>query len=245
MSDSLILTDKSCDGLFLELLTGLDRTVSDRTIADGVRGMTGQTLISDEDLLNSMLDGNEEAFVTLYRRRQSAVYRFAFQMCGTEATAEDVTQEVFLALLRSGRSFDPQRGNLLSFLYGIARNQVLRRFERDRRLASVSDDDDADGQNLLDRLPDQDSPLTNLAKLELIEQVRQAILALPAHYREVVVLCELHEMSYVETADVIGCAVGTVRSRLHRARGMLVDKLRYRADVEPRPAITGAMRGGI
>ena len=54
--------------------------------------MTGQTLISDEDLLKSMLDGNEEAFVTLYRRRQSAVYRFAFQMCGTEATAEDVTK---------------------------------------------------------------------------------------------------------------------------------------------------------
>src|SRR5262249_6661323 len=68
-------------------------------------------------------------------------------------------------------------------------------------------------------------PLGDLTRTEMIEAVRSAILALPTHYREVVILCELHEMSYGEAAEVIGCAVGTIRSRLHRARALLVEKL--------------------
>jgi len=66
----------------------------------------------------------------------------------------------------------------------------------------------------------------------LIASVRQAVLTLPEHYREVVVLCALHEMSYAEAAGVLGCAVGTVRSRLHRARGLLAERLRAVRDAE-------------
>ena len=73
-------------------------------------------------------------------------------------------------------------------------------------------------------------PLADLTRNEMVETVRAAVLALPAHYREVVVLCDLHEMSYQEAASVIGCAVGTVRSRLHRARALLVEKLRATND---------------
>src|SRR6185503_13080621 len=69
-------------------------------------------------------------------------------------------------------------------------------------------------------------PLADLTRNEMVETVRAAVLALPAHYREVVVLCDLHEMSYLEAAEVLGCAIGTVRSRLHRARAILVEKLR-------------------
>jgi RNA polymerase sigma-70 factor (ECF subfamily) len=69
----------------------------------------------------------------------------------------------------------------------------------------------------------------------MIDAVRQAILALPAHYREVVVLCSLHEMNYEQAAEAIGCPVGTVRSRLHRARAMLIDKLRDWGKVESAP----------
>jgi RNA polymerase sigma-70 factor (ECF subfamily) len=70
--------------------------------------------------------------------------------------------------------------------------------------------------------------------------VRAAVLALPAHYREVVVLCDLHEMSYIEAAEVIGCAIGTVRSRLHRARAMLIDKLRGTNDETTARAVNPA-----
>ena len=74
-----------------------------------------------------MLSGDEEAFTALYRRRQGPVYRFALQMTGNVVIAEDVTQEVFMALLSKTAKFDPARGSLASFLYGVARNLVLRR----------------------------------------------------------------------------------------------------------------------
>jgi len=173
-----------------------------------------------------MLAGDEEAFTTLYRRRQAGVYRFALQMSGSETVAEDVTQEVFMVLMRDGHNYDPARASLAAFLYGVARNLVLRSFQRERAFVALHDQAD-DGDSLVDeRLVSHDDPLGDLTRGETIERVRGAVLALPPHYREVVVLCELHEMSYAEAAGVLGCAVGTIRSRLHRARGMLVEKLR-------------------
>jgi RNA polymerase sigma-70 factor (ECF subfamily) len=71
----------------------------------------------------------------------------------------------------------------------------------------------------------QTDPLADLTRDEMVEAVRRAVLALPAHYREVVLLCYLHELSYAEAADVIGCELGTVRSRLHRARALLAERL--------------------
>jgi RNA polymerase sigma-70 factor (ECF subfamily) len=75
-----------------------------------------------------------------------------------------------------------------------------------------------------------DNPLEELTRNEMIDALRNSILALPAHYREVVVLCDLHEMSYIDAAKVVGCAVGTVRSRLHRARALLIEKMRAGRD---------------
>ena len=106
---------------------------------------------SDEKLLGRMLEGDEEAFTALYRRRQGPVYRFALHMTGSAAIAEDVTQEVFLALIESGRRFDGSRGPLLSFLYGIARNRVLRRIEKERTAEAVGEEF-AGGEDLLDEL---------------------------------------------------------------------------------------------
>lgn len=189
--------------------------------------MIGEPPRSDEELLRRMLDGDEEAFAALYRRRRPSVYRFALQMCGSDATAEDVTQDVFLALISSAGSFDSEKGKLSSFLFGIARNHILRRVELDRRLTQL-DDEDAKSESLLLDAGDEFNPFANLAREEIVDSMRRAVLALPHHYREAVVLCDLHEMSYVDAAGVIGCAVGTVRSRLHRARAMLLDKMRAR-----------------
>ncbi len=181
---------------------------------------------SDTELLRLMSAGDEEAFTMLYRRRQAGVYRFALQMSGSEAVAEDVTQEVFMVLMRDACNYDSTRGSLAAFLYGIARNLVLRSFQRERPFVALQEET-SEGEHLLDeRLIAHDDPLGDLTRNEMIERVRTAVLALPVHYREVVVLCELHEMSYAEAADALGCAVGTIRSRLHRARAMLIEKLR-------------------
>jgi RNA polymerase sigma-70 factor, ECF subfamily len=178
----------------------------------------------DSELLRSMLTGDEEALVLLYRRRQAGIYRFAYQMSGSATLAEDVTQEVFLFLMRDGNLYDPNRGSLSSFLLGVTRNYVLRRLRGEHFLTSLSDDSDAQAPD--EPIANELSPLDDLTRAESIELVRKAVLSLPERYREVVVLCELQEMSYGEAAEVLNCAIGTVRSRLHRARALLLNKLR-------------------
>jgi RNA polymerase sigma-70 factor, ECF subfamily len=172
-----------------------------------------QVMESDEKLLEQARGGSESSFTMLFRNRQGAVYRFALHMSGDEGLAEDVTQETFLALLERGHRFDASRGTLLSFLFGIARNLVLRRLEKKRPETSVED------------YAGDDSVLDDLTRRETIEQVRGAVLSLPAVYREAVVLCDLEGASYEEAAVVLECPVGTVRSRLNRGRAMLGQKL--------------------
>jgi RNA polymerase sigma-70 factor (ECF subfamily) len=191
--------------------------------------MTTPDSQTDDKLLGLMLAGDEEALATLYRRRQGNVYRFALQMSGSPALAEDVTQEVFMVLMRDGRNFNPARGSLNSFLLGVTRNHVLRRLERDRFYVPMDDDSENDvagsGFSATNRFVGS-GPLDELSRTEMIESLKKAVLSLPARYREVVVLCDLQEMSYAEAAVVLGCAVGTVRSRLHRGRALLIEKLR-------------------
>ena len=187
--------------------------------------MKPQTDPTDGELLQSMLAGEQEALTALYRRRQGGIYRFVMQMCGSQALAEDVTQEVFMVLIRDGQTFDPTRGSLNAFLVGVARNLLLRRLQRERFYVPMEEDADDDAASQISS-PATDGPLEDLSRIETINSVRMAVLALPERYREVVVLCDLQEMSYVEAAEALSCAVGTVRSRLHRARALLIDKLR-------------------
>lgn len=170
---------------------------------------------SDEELYWRLRKGDEKALTGLYRRRQGQIYRFALQMSGSRSIAEDVTQDAFLAVMRDGGSYDPGRGPFLSWLYGVARNLSLRAIERRSRHVSM------EGER-----PAPDDPHGEFARGEQAESLREAVLALPEHYREVVVLCDLHEMSYADAAGALGCPEGTVRSRLHRARGLLLEKLK-------------------
>jgi RNA polymerase sigma-70 factor, ECF subfamily len=194
--------------------------------------MTQKSEMTDDRLLQRMLAGDEEAFADLYRRKHPAIYRFALHMSGNAAMAEDVTQEVFMALIREPQRFDPERGTLSAFLFGIARNHLRKRWEQDKRLLPIAPDMEED-----DFAPTAGSSNGNghrpnltfvdeLESLDTIGLVRRTISTLPEGYREVVVLCELEEMSYEEAAAALGCPVGTVRSRLHRGRAILLEKLR-------------------
>lgn len=183
--------------------------------------------LSDEELLRRMTAGDADAFGKLYDRRQSNVYRYALRMSGSSAFAEDVTQDVFIALMRDAHQFDETRGTVAAYLFGITRHRVLRKLERERTFISLTAQEESDENSALDRLFVTDPhPLERLEQQEMIETVQQAVLSLPTHYREVVVLCNLEELNYEQAAAVIGCPVGTVRSRLNQARAMLVEKLR-------------------
>lgn len=184
--------------------------------------MKAQSELSDSELLQSMLAGDEEALAALYHRQLGGIYRFALQMSGSPELAEDVTQEVFMVLMRDGTTYDAARGPLNWFLLGMARNLVRQRLGRERFYASLADDQVCGGSE-----PRAVSdPLDELSRTETIAVVRKAVFSLPLRYREVVVLCELQELSYAEAAGILGCAIGTVRSRLHRARALLIEKMR-------------------
>ena len=183
--------------------------------------------LADDELLRLAGSGAEDAFATLYQRRQAAVYRCALQMSGSSSIAEEVTQDVFMMLLRDSSSYDVSRGTLASYLYGIARRLVWRRLAQSRShipLAVVESDEGRTPEQLV-ALPLVER---DLARDESVRALRRSILGLPAGYREAVVLCDLHEMSYAEAAHVLGCAIGTVRSRLHRARALLAERLAAR-----------------
>lgn len=199
-------------------------------------------LMGDGLLLGRMIAGDEEAFTLLYRRRHPAIYRFALHMSGNVALAEDVTQEVFMTLIRDAKRFDPARGTLGGFLFGIARNHLRRRWEQERHSLPLPDDADELDSLLSSSARVGGNGLSNgngngngrgpfllsrdeFTSLETVGRVRQAISTLPENYREVVILCELEEMSYEDAASALDCPVGTVRSRLHRARALLVEKL--------------------
>jgi len=192
--------------------------------------MIAGTADTDQDLLIRLRNGDEQAFVALYRRRQAAIFRFAQHMSGSAATAEDVTQEVFLALLRRECGFDPGRGTLSGYLFGIARKLILRQLERGR--ADVPLESEAE-EAAVPELAVNEDVLGALTQREGIDALRRAVLTLPRRYREVVVLCDLEEIDYAEAAEILGCPIGTVRSRLHRARALLLEKLTLERTARP------------
>jgi RNA polymerase sigma-70 factor, ECF subfamily len=218
--------------------------------------MTKATDLTDDGLLGRMIAGDEDAFTLLYRRKHPSIYRFALHMSGNAAVAEDVTQEVFMTLIRDPKRFDPARGTLGGFLFGVARNFLRKRWDQDRRLVAL----DGDANDIGEHSPNGNGSMggasrngahahangngfagsaasDEFATHETIGRVRHAVATLPENYREIVVLCDLEEMSYEEAASALGCPVGTVRSRLHRARAILLEKLRDAHTARRVPAV--------
>jgi RNA polymerase sigma-70 factor, ECF subfamily len=173
----------------------------------------------DHQLIKLICDGDRDAFSALYQRHHRSIFAYALHMSGDRQAAEDVMQETFTGLMQSAKSYDAERAPVHAFLLGIARHQVLRRLRYEYRHLTLVDAE-------VDSLPASESTSQITIRNEIVESVRKSVLSLPTHYREVVVLCELQEMSYEEASRVLACPVGTVRSRLNRARKMLIEKLR-------------------
>jgi RNA polymerase sigma-70 factor (ECF subfamily) len=178
-------------------------------------------MASDVELLRRSAGGDETAFNALYDRHQQAVYRFALYCGGSVEVAEEITQDVFLLLIRAPRQYDAARGSLAAYLCGVARNRLRERWKQDRALVPL--DEEEHGQPPHEG---SDDLLGELTSREALDALRQAVLALPLRYREVVVLCHLQGLGYREAAAILECAEGTVCSRLNRARALLLEKLK-------------------
>lgn len=177
---------------------------------------------SDSELLRQARTGLAAAFNALYRRHQGPLYRYALLRCGSSDTAADVVQETFMGLLTGKLQFDPLRGQLQHFLFGVARMLALRHAPaRERHLHDNSDEDD-DAPELAS---DEPEPLARLLDNEAAEEVRRALGQLAPHYRDVLILYEIQDLSYQEIAAVCQVDIGTVRSRLSRGRALLAKRL--------------------
>jgi len=168
---------------------------------------------SDEDLYRAARKGDRGALGELYERREPGLYRYALYASGSRAVAQEITQEIFLRLIGSGVAFDERRGCLEAYLYGVARNLLRIR----RRPVSLDE---------MDEPASAEDTLGSLIQDERTAALLEAVRELPAGYRDAVLLCDLEEKSYEEAAKLIGCPVGTVRSRLHRARALLSARLK-------------------
>ncbi|HEY6970446.1 MAG TPA: RNA polymerase sigma factor [Candidatus Angelobacter sp.] len=178
---------------------------------------------NDQQLLRQLARGDESAFSALYERYQGPLFRFALHMSGNSAIAEEVTQEAFMLVIANPTNYDPAKGTVAGYLFGIARNLTRRSMEQHHNHVPLPEE--ALGEDAANICDDLDL-LTELTQAESIEYLRKAVLALPEQYREVVVLCELEEMTYPEAAAILECSEGTVASRLHRAKAMLQTKLK-------------------
>lgn len=185
--------------------------------------MPPEDLQPELELVRRMKGGDESAFVHLYRRHRDGVFRLALMYSGSHATAADVTQDAFIHFISHPGQYDATRGTLAAWLCGIARNMA--------RKAAGWREDATDPESLADDTApheshiEHDTPLDRVLRAEAAEHVRRAIASLAPHYRDVLILCELSELSYAEAAQVCGIDIGTVRSRLSRARARLAQCL--------------------
>lgn len=188
------------------------------------RPLPGPAAIADGDALTRCAAGDMQALAQLYRRHGAAVYRYAWLLTGSDAVAADVVQETFVALLDRASGFDPARGSCAAYLCGIARHLAARQF--DLRL-DTSDEIEplVDRHGSVNGSAPPPLPPSQAERAQALGRLYAAIRRLPPHYRDVLVLVELQELSYAEVAAIAGIELGTVRSRLARARERLRELL--------------------
>jgi RNA polymerase sigma-70 factor (ECF subfamily) len=169
--------------------------------------------IRDGELVKRFRNGDREAFSAIYRAHHGAVFRFALYLTGDRERAGEITQEVFVWLIYHPSAFDPERGDLAAFLGGVARQTLRRRRREEQRWLPLNE------------LAAGAAPPPEIADSEDAAELWKAIASLPERYREAVILCDMEEMSNEQAAATLGCAVGTIWSRLHRAHELLQRKL--------------------
>jgi RNA polymerase sigma-70 factor (ECF subfamily) len=176
--------------------------------------------IDDTECMARLASGDTTALRQLYERHGRALLRFSAAMCRSRQAAEDLVHDTFVALLREPLRFDPSLGSAYAYLCGVLRHRVSRHYRQEKRWVALDTGDDADFT-----VEDAPGPLDDIARSEITAAFRRAMLELPLPHREIIALCDLEELPYTTVANILGCPVGTVRSRLHRARALLTIRL--------------------
>jgi RNA polymerase sigma-70 factor, ECF subfamily len=174
----------------------------------------------DCELVRRLIAGDLSGLRELYQRHGRTLLRFSTAMCRSRQSAEDLVHDTFLAFLRDPALFDPAQGTVLGYLCGVLRHQISRHFRQRKRWVAMNSDDDSSAP--ADERPGPDD---EISRSEATAAFRRAMLELPLPHREIIALCDLEELPYATVAQILHCPIGTVRSRLHRARALLTIRL--------------------
>jgi len=175
----------------------------------------------DSECMARLATGDADALRDLYQRHGRALLRFSSAMCRSRQAAEDMVHDTFVALMREPITFDPALGTVFGYLCGVLRHRVSRHFRQQKRWVVLDTESETSPAND----GEVHSPADEIARNELTAAFRRAMLELPLQHREVIALCDLEELPYTTVAGILDCPVGTVRSRLHRARALLTIRL--------------------
>lgn len=176
----------------------------------------------DADLLRQSIQGKLAAFNTLYERYQRRIFRFVWHMCESSDIAEEITQETFMHLISPPHRYDPAKGSVAGYLFGMARNLTRQTMQQTPEHLPITEELLEGGEeSAIGHL----DILAQLDQVELVTNLRKVVLSLPEPYREVLVLRDLEQLGHRETAELLECSLGTVASRLHRARNLLKTRL--------------------
>ena len=175
----------------------------------------------DEEIMTRLAAGDPAALRELYERHGRALLRFSAAMCRSRQSAEDLVHDTFVALLKGPSLFDPAQGSVFGYLCGVLRHRISRHYRQQKRWVALDDSDETP----VAHEGESPGPADEIARSQVTAAFRRALLELPLQHREVIALCDLEELSYQTVAGILDCPIGTVRSRLHRARALLTLRL--------------------
>jgi RNA polymerase sigma-70 factor (ECF subfamily) len=178
--------------------------------AGGASSAARLQVLADEELMQLLYRGNADAFEVIYDRHADAAFSLAYRMCGQRALAEDVVQESFLSLWRSGARFDRNRGSVRTWTLGIVHNRAIdalrRRTVRERGIV--------DGEGIEERLPARERTELEFARKDEAREIRDALEALPEEQSRVIELAYFGGLTHVQIASMLDMPVGTIKGRM-------------------------------
>ena len=166
--------------------------------------------LADEELMELVDGGEMRAFEVIFDRHASAAFSLAYRMCGRRVAAEDIVQEAFLSLWRSGTGYDPSRGSVRSWVLSVVHNRAV---DAMRRVGSKAGRDVPD-EGIAERLPAPDSTDAEVERREDARRVRTALDGLPPDQRQVIELAYFGGFTHTEIAEMLDLPPGTVKGRM-------------------------------
>jgi RNA polymerase sigma-70 factor, ECF subfamily len=185
--------------------------------------------LADEELMQLVHDGDVRAFEVVFDRHSSAAFSLAYRMCGRRATAEDIVQDAFLSLWRSGSGYDPRRGSVRSWVLSVVHNRAV---DAMRRLGAKAGLDVPD-EGIAERLQAAETTDAEVERRDDARQVRTALDELPPDQRQVIELAYFGGFTHNQIAEMLDLPPGTVKGRMRLG----LTKLRFFLGEESRVTI--------